>query len=64
MNLPAKNRFNIGFNFNRSRFLGDLTVTYSGQRVLAGRARRPLSRHDRAYTLVNGGFGVKWANNR
>ena len=46
VNLPAKNRFNIGFNFSRSRFLGDLTVTYSGQRVLAGRAGRPLPRHD------------------
>ena len=29
LNLPAKNRFNIGFNFNRGRFLGDINVSYS-----------------------------------
>ena len=29
VNLPPKNRFNIGFNFSRDRYIGDLTVTYS-----------------------------------
>jgi outer membrane receptor protein involved in Fe transport len=64
LNLPAKNRFNIGFNFNRSRYLGDLNVTYSDsafwQDVLDDRYHGTT----KAYTLVNGGFGVKWANNR
>ena len=64
LNLPAKNRFNVGFNFNRSRYLGDLNVTYSDsafwQDVLDDRYHGTT----KAYTLVNGGFGVKWVNNR
>jgi outer membrane receptor protein involved in Fe transport len=63
LNLPAKNRFNVGFNFNRDRFLGDLNVTYSDsafwQDVLDDRYHGTTER----YTLVNGGFGVKWMNN-
>jgi iron complex outermembrane receptor protein len=64
LNLPAKNRFNAGFNFNRSRYLGDLNVSYSDsafwQDVLDDRYHGTT----KAYTVVNGGFGVKWANNR
>lgn len=64
LNLPAKSRFNIGANFNRGRFLGDLNVTYSDsafwQDVLDDRYHGTTE----AYTLVNGGFGVKWLNNR
>ena len=64
LNLPAKNRFNIGANFSRGRFLGDLNVTYSDsafwQDVLDDRYHGTTE----AYTLVNGGFGVKWLNNR
>ena len=64
LNLPAKNRFNMGFNVTRSRYLGDLSVTYSDgafwQDVLDDRYHGTT----KAYTLVNGGFGVKWADNR
>ncbi len=64
LNLPAKNRFNVGFNFNKSRFLGDMSITYSDsafwQDVLDDRYHGTTD----SYTLVNGGFGVKWAKNR
>ena len=64
LNLPAKNRFNVGFNFNRDRYLGDVNVTYSDsafwQDVLDDRYHGTTE----SYTLVNGGFGVKWLNNR
>ncbi|HYT75935.1 MAG TPA: TonB-dependent receptor [Vicinamibacterales bacterium] len=64
VNLPAKNRFNAGVNFNRSRYVGDLNVSYSDsafwQDVLDERYHGTTT----AYTMVNGGFGVKWANNR
>jgi outer membrane receptor protein involved in Fe transport len=63
LNLPAKNRFNVGFNFNRDRFLGDVNVTYSDsafwQDVLDDRYHGTTE----SYTLVNGGFGVKWMDN-
>ena len=64
VNLPAKNRFNAGVTFSRSRYTGDLNVTYSDgafwQDVLDARYHGTTD----AYTMVNGGFGVKWANDR
>jgi len=64
VNLPAKNRFNVGFNFNKSHFLGDLNVTYSDsafwQDVLDARYHGTTE----SYTMVNGGFGVKWAGDK
>jgi outer membrane receptor protein involved in Fe transport len=64
LNLPANNRFNIGFNFNKDRFIGDLNVSYSDsafwQDVLDDRYHGTTD----AYTLLNGGFGVKWAKNK
>jgi hypothetical protein len=63
LNLPPKNRFNAGFGFTYSRFLGNLSVSYSDsafwQDVLDDRYHGTTD----AYTLVNGGFGVKWAGN-
>jgi len=64
VNLPAKNRVNVGFNYSRSRWLGDMTVTYSDnaywQDVLDDRYHGTTD----AYTLVNGGVGMKWAANK
>ena len=64
LNLPPKNRFNVGASFTYSRFLGNLSVSYSDdafwQDVLDDRYHGTTE----AYTLVNGGFGVKWAGNR
>jgi hypothetical protein len=64
LNLPPKNRFNIGVNFSRSRYTGNLTVAYTDsafwQDVLDDRYHGTTD----AYTLVNGGVGVKWAANR
>jgi len=64
LNLPANNRFNVGFNFNKDRYIGDLNVSYSDsafwQDVLDDRYHGTTD----AYTLLNGGFGVKWAKNK
>jgi outer membrane receptor protein involved in Fe transport len=64
LNLPAKNKFNVGLNFNRDRFLGDVNITYSDsafwQDVLDDRYHGTTE----SYTLVNGGVGVRWLNNR
>jgi outer membrane receptor protein involved in Fe transport len=60
LNLPAENRFNVGLSVNYQRFLGNLSVSYSGdafwQDVLDARFHGTTD----AYTLVNGGFGVRW----
>ncbi len=64
LNLPPKNRFNAGANFTYSRFLGNLSVSYSDdafwQDVLDDRFHGTTE----AYTLVNAGFGVRWASDR
>ena len=61
LNLPPKSRFNAGFGFTYSRFLGNLAVSYSDgafwQDVLDDRYHGTTG----SYTLVNAGFGVKWA---
>ena len=60
LNLPPENRFNIGASVNYQRILGNLSVNYSGdafwQDVLDARYHGTTD----AYTLVNGGFGLKW----
>jgi iron complex outermembrane receptor protein len=64
VNLPAKNRFNVGFNFNKDRWIGDLNVSYSDSAFWQDVLTDAYHGTTDAYTLVNGGFGVKWLNNR
>ena len=45
-NFPANNRFNVGFNFNYGRLLGNFMVSYTGDALLAGRARPTIRRLD------------------
>jgi outer membrane receptor protein involved in Fe transport len=61
LNIPAKNRFNAGFNYARGRVLGDLSVNYSGSAFWQDVLDDPFHGTTKAYTLVNGGFGVKWS---
>ena len=60
VNLPPKNRVNVGLNFSQGRFLGNFSVTYVDeaywQDVLDARYHGPTD----AYSQVNGAFGVKW----
>ena len=64
INLPPQHRFNAGFNFSQSRFLGNLSVGYVDdafwQDVLDARYSGPTD----AYTQVNGAFGVKFAGEK
>jgi outer membrane receptor protein involved in Fe transport len=60
LNLPAENRFNIGASVNYGHILANLSINYSGdafwQDVLDARYHGTTE----AYTIVNGGFGVRW----
>ena len=64
MNIPPENRFNVGFNFNYQRMLGNLSVNYAGaafwQDVLDARYHGTTD----AYTILNGGFGLRWMNDQ
>ena len=60
LNIPSEHRFNAGFNFIVSRFLGSLGVSYASeafwQDVLDARYHGETD----AYTLVNGSLGVRF----
>jgi iron complex outermembrane receptor protein len=60
LNLPPEHRFNVGVGFNTSRALGNLSINYTSdafwQDVLDDRFHGTTD----SYTLVNGGFGLKW----
>ena len=64
LNLPPENRFNVGVGVSYNRILGNLSINYSGdafwQDVLDARYHGTTE----AYTLVNGGFGLKWLDNQ
>lgn len=64
LNLPPNNRFNTGFNFSYSRYLGNFSVGYTDeafwQDVLDARYHGTTA----DYTLISGGFGVRWAGDR
>jgi outer membrane receptor protein involved in Fe transport len=64
LNLPPENRFNAGFGVNYDRILANLSISYSDgafwQDVLDDRFHGTTD----SYTLVNGGFGVRWFDNQ
>ena len=64
LNLPPNNRFNAGFNFSYSRFLGNLSVNYTDQAFWQDVLDARFHGTTDAYTLINGGFGVRWAGER
>jgi outer membrane receptor protein involved in Fe transport len=64
INWPAKNRFNAGFDFSYSRFLGNLLASYTDEAYWQDVLDARYSGTTEAFTLVNGAFGVRWAGDR
>jgi iron complex outermembrane receptor protein len=64
LNIPAENRVNAGVSLNYRRVLANLSVNYTGdafwQDVLDARYHGTTE----AYTLVNGGFGLRWMDDQ
>ena len=63
-NIPATNRFNIGFNFSRSRFLGNLAVSFTDEAYWQDVLDARFAGVTDAFTLVNGGVGVRWMGDK
>jgi outer membrane receptor protein involved in Fe transport len=61
VNWPAKNRFNAGFDFSYSRFLGNMLVSYTDEAYWQDVLDFRFAGTTKSYTLVNGTFGVRWA---
>jgi len=63
-NFPPNNRFNAGFDFNVSRFLGNVSVNHTGSAYWQDVLDQRFAGSTDAYTLVNGAVGVKWMGDR
>ena len=64
VNWPAKNRFNAGFDFSYSRLLGNLMASYTGEAYWQDVLDLRYAGTSDAYTLINGGVGVRWAGGK
>jgi iron complex outermembrane receptor protein len=64
VNWPAKNRFNAGFGVNQRRYLGSLSVNFTDEAYWQDVLDARFAGTTDSYTLVNGSFGLKWANER
>jgi len=64
INWPAENRFNAGFDFSYSRFLGNLSVNYTDDAYWQDVLDVRYAGITEAYTLVNGAFGVRWLGDK
>ena len=63
LNIPAEHRFNVGAGVNYGRILGNLSVSYSSEAFWQDVLDDRFHGGTEAYTLVNGGFGVRWGSN-
>ena len=64
LNLPPTNRFNVGGAFTYNRYLGNVSVTFTDDAFWQDVLGPGFQGTTDAYTLVNAGFGVKWASDR
>ncbi len=64
INIPAKNRFNAGFDFGYKRWLGNMNVSYTGDAFWQDVLDSRYSAATDAFTTVNGTLGVKWFDSR
>jgi iron complex outermembrane receptor protein len=60
INWPSENKFNAGFDFNVSRFLGNLSVHFTDEAYWQDVLDVRFAGTTDAYTIVNAGFGVRW----
>ena len=64
-NRPSHNRFNTGANFSYQRYLGNLSVNYTGDAYWQDVLDAPrFGGNTKAYTLVNLGLGVRFAKEK
>jgi iron complex outermembrane receptor protein len=64
LNLPPNNRFNVGVNFSQGRYFGNLSLAYTDDAFWQDVLDARYSGTTENYTLLNGGFGVRWADGR
>ena len=64
LNWPPKNRFNTGFNFSYTRYLGNLTVSYTDKAFWQDVLDARYAGFTDPFTTLSGAFGVRWLGDR
>lgn len=64
LNIPPANRFNVGLNVSRGRFFGNVAVNYTDSAFWTDVLDAPYHGPTKSYTMLNGGFGVRFADDR
>ena len=64
LNLPPNHRVNAGINFNASRFLGNVSISYQSGAFWQDVLTEAYHGTTDAFTLVNAGVGVKFAGDK
>jgi len=62
--IPSRHRFNVGFNFDSDRFLGNAMLTYTDKAFWVDVLSAPYYGQTDAFTLLNATFGVKFADGK
>jgi iron complex outermembrane receptor protein len=64
LNLPPNNRFNVGATFTYDKFTGNFSVSYADDAFWQDVLNDPYHGTTDAYTMVNAGFGYRWADDK
>lgn len=64
LNLPPSNRFNVGVNYSRGRLFGNLSLSFTDTAFWTDVLDARFHGATESYTMLNGGFGVRWADDR
>jgi iron complex outermembrane receptor protein len=64
LSYPPTNRFNVGFNLNYGRALGNLSVNYSDKAFWTDVLTTPYFGYTDSYTMVNGMIGARWMRDK
>jgi outer membrane receptor protein involved in Fe transport len=62
--VGPKSRFNIGVSYNGTRFLGNLSLNYSGEAFWNDVLSEPYWGFTDSYTMLNATFGLKLADGK
>jgi outer membrane receptor protein involved in Fe transport len=64
LGLPPTHRFNVGVNLQHARYLGSLSVSYTGEAFWSDVLTPAYHGFSEPFTLVNGSFGMRFAEGR
>jgi outer membrane receptor protein involved in Fe transport len=62
--VPPRARFNWGINLHAKRYIGSFSVNYAGQAFWTDSRDPSFYGFTHSYTMVNGDFGVRWAEGK